>query len=411
MKLPLKSQFYFAASLFFVTNLIYAVWSFALTDPNLVFTSWHPFWAFQQFMWQVPKENITVIFVVLCSVMFGCSIWLSSLAEKLYFGFKKWLMIFLVVSAPLIFSNNALSHDVFNYIFNARMVVKYQMNPHVQVAQHFFYDPWIRFMHNIHTPAPYFYGWTALSIMPYVLGLEKFVLTWILFRLWSEFGLVLAFVAVIRLMKKRGLIDLKLFVLMLFSPLLMIEIVSNSHNDAWMMWPAIASLFLVTRKSKDEKLRLVTIVGSFALLAVSMSTKYATALLLPVWVYLVFQKQFRPIVAHLKRHALEKVSLNIFDVAAGLMFLPLLTDRAQQFHPWYLSWCLFFLPVMKNKFLRMCLLVLSVSSLLRYVPWMWNGAFEYTPKILMNEKLVTWVPLIVFVVIWLLREITKKKRA
>ena len=36
----------------------------------------------------------------------------------------------------LLLSHNALSHDMFNY-FNARMVVKYAMNPHIHTALEF----------------------------------------------------------------------------------------------------------------------------------------------------------------------------------------------------------------------------------------------------------------------------------
>lgn len=392
MNLSYKLQSYLTLGLIFITNLTYFVWSFAFTDPNLVFTSWPPFWAFQQFMWQLPKHNMTFLYSAMLTLLFFCSIWLSRLAPKVRFGFKKWITIFFLVSTPLLFSNNALSHDVFNYIFNARMVVKYQMNPHVEVAQHFFYDPWIRFMHNVHTPAPYFYGWTVLSLVPYILGFEKFVLTWLLFRAWSIVGFGLALIMVRYIMKKQENQDIQAFVLVLFNPLLILELISNSHNDGWMIWPALASLLLVMKKG--HQISWINIAVSLLLLLFSASTKYVTLLLLPIWVIMVLQqfKAFEKLTqSFIQSFKLSKIPLNWFDLSAIILFLPLLTPRSHQFNPWYLSWCLFFLPIMKNKLLKICLVALSISSMVRYIPWMWYGAFEYTKQIETNEKIITWV--------------------
>ncbi len=58
------------------------------------------------------------------------------------------------------------SYDVFNYLFNAKMVWIYQVNPHIHAAIEFSRDPMLRFMQNVHTPAPYGYGSTALSLIP-----------------------------------------------------------------------------------------------------------------------------------------------------------------------------------------------------------------------------------------------------
>jgi hypothetical protein len=403
-----KQQFLIAASILFISNCLYAIWSFALTDPNLVYSSWPPFWKFQQMMWQLSKQHVTVMYDFLVMILFGAAIWMRRMATSLHLGFKRWLLLFIILVSPLLISNNALSHDVFNYIFNAKMVVKYQTNPHLDVALSFSGDPWLRFMHNVHTPAPYFYGWTAMSLIPYILGLEKFLVTWVLFRLWSTLGLFLCFVFVILLMKKRREIDLSAFVFILFNPLLIIEIISNSHNDAWMLSPLLGSFFLVTKEHNADRISPVAMLSSLVLLLVSISTKYVTVLLAPIWLYLVLQSQLQPVVSLLRKQFFRFLDFNIFDVCAVLMFLPLVSARSQYFHPWYLSWSLFFFPLMSNRWLRRVLAILSISSLFRYVPWIWNGGFEFSEQIIMYQRLITWIPLGLLITYFILKKRTHR---
>lgn len=399
MTLSSHRQLTLCVILYTLTSFLYTIFSFSLTDPNLVFTQWPPFWAFQQTMWQLPKHTITWMYVGLILTMFVCNFWLYFIAKKITLSISQWLLVLICIVVPLLFSNNALSHDVFNYIFNARMVVKYQVNPHVRVAMDFMYDPWTRFMHNVHTPAPYFYGWTALSLIPYLLGFEKFVLTWLIFRLWSFFGLLLSFYLTWWIGMRKGKVNWGLLVLTMFNPLLLIELVSNSHNDGWLIWPAMASFLVITNKKMGFSL--LKTVGSLLFLLFSMSTKYATAILLPIWSFAVVDTFFHQKLS-VVYEKFKFLTLSRYDFASILLFLPLFSVRSQQFNPWYLSWSLLFFPLMENRFLRACLIVLSVSSLLRYVPWMWNGGFSYTPEILLQQKMLTWIPVTVFACCWIL---------
>ena len=53
------------------------------------------------------------------------------------------------------------------------MVVDHSANPHISTAWDFVSDPWTRFVQNAHSPAPYGYGWTGLSVGPYLLGFKR----------------------------------------------------------------------------------------------------------------------------------------------------------------------------------------------------------------------------------------------
>lgn len=389
---------------------LFSVFSFSLTDPNLVLTSWPPYWQFQQWIWQTFFENrvlLTYTYLALVALSFTVYVgWLRYVKTR---SIKLSLIAYLLILSPLLLSYNALSHDVFNYIFNAKIVRVYQANPHVQVALDFPQDDWLRFMHNTHTTAPYGYGWTALSLVPSALGLDKFVVTWEIFRIFSLLSLVLLWSGYGLYQRITGLrLSLWAKSVVLFNPLLVMEVISTQHNDLWMMVPALVSLIMLRAKKMSGWL-----VGlSALLLAFSISTKLATALLIPVWVGLVGLRLIK-VNNVVWWTEMKKIGVTFWPLAASvLMFLPLLTLRSQQFHPWYLIWVLVWLPLFESlenakpgvaKFLnvvqpmwRDAMLILSVSSMMRYLPWLWAGGFE--GNVLWQQKLVTWVPLVVFVI-------------
>lgn len=449
IKLTTQKKFLWIAGIgYFLTLIAYSVWSYGLTDPNLVYSHNSTFWQFQQWAWATFFHNRplqTTSFVALIVLSFAGYAAIVSLFRRLgtLIATKKTLLktclLFVLLSSPLLFSNNALSHDVFNYIFNARMVVMYGANPHAQVALHFDYDPWTRFMHNTHTTAPYWYGWTAISLAPYILGFGKFVLTWLNFRLFSLIGLLL-YAGVIWLWQQQQ--QKKLFVwqllAFLLNPLVVLELVSNSHNDMWMLAPALAAFVLLWR-GKD---RFIWFPISLLLLLFSASTKYATLILLPLWFVsaALIQKEYLiAIIAHRQSKLVGKILSRVIESFSArilsfiwkilplslscALFLPLLISRSQWFLPWYLTWSFSLLPLLldtkrktsslvqldlpllakvkslmfgfKHRWI-LWMLALSISSLLRYVPWLSQG--EYNPTVISQQIAITWLGA---VLIWL----------
>lgn len=408
----------------------YALFSYSLTDPNLVITSWSPYWQFQQWMWQTFFHNsllLSQIYLGLIGVLFCCYFSLlffsSRVAKQTNASPSRstlslvTLLLPTLAALPLLFSYNALSHDVFNYIFNSRIILLYHANPLVKVAIDFPHDEWIRFMHNTDTTAPYGYGWMAISLLPYLLGAGKFTLTWFMFRVFSVASLIALGGSVIRLMKTvntKNLFPTKLtatdYVVVLLNPLLLIEVISNSHNDLWMMAPAVLSLaFVIGAKSTKWK----TILLSFLLLVFSISIKLSTLVLLPLWLGLIGPTLFELFRIKLQIpliNLLEQFCLHHFaELAAILLFIPLLTARSQQFNPWYLVWLLVWVPFMKWGWLKNAVLVLSISSMLRYLPWLLAGGF--TSQIVFEQKCITFLPLIVFLSVTLIYALLTRKNA
>jgi len=367
---------------YFLLFVIFSVFSFVLTDPNLFLLKSDLFVSFQTYLWKniLPMQNFRTIFYgSLIIVIFINYLLILKNWPKLNLNSKKnfWRFI-IIISLPLIFSYNALSYDLFNYIFNAKMVIEFGANPHIQTAINFPDEPMLRFMNNVHTPAPYGYGWTVLSLLPYLAGLGKFLSTFLVFKLFAFMSLLLTLFITEKFFKKINYFKLALLYL---NPLFLIEILSSSHNDLWMLAPALLAIYLATNLNSKKLFKIFFII---ILMVVSVSIKYATIVLLPFLIYLIFKDKLEKLI---------KLPY-IFDLMSLALFLPLLTERSRYFLPWYLIWSLIFVPLIKNKFLRNLLIVFSFSSLLRYLPWFyylpWMSFHLDSSSLFPLQKLITW---------------------
>lgn len=394
------NRFHLLFFLYCAVLALFTWFSYSLTAPNLVLTAWSPYWRFQTWMWETFFNNrvlLTQVYGVVVTVLVAIYLGLLKSISSEDFTSKSTRYLLLILGLPisiLFLSSTALSYDVFNYIFNAKMVAVYDTNPHQHVALEFAQDPWIRFMHNTHTAAPYGYGWTGLSLVPYLLGLGKFFPTWLLFKAFSLLSLWITFFSLRWLLNRKHTFGLAVLFL---NPLLLIEVISSAHNDLWMLWPAILAVGIIARK---KSLPLGTLVLAALLLAFSISIKLATIVLIPLWLALVLSKigPKLPFTDELQKY---------WPVAASmLLFIPLFTTRSQQFHPWYLLWPLVWLPLivaipaatakdglsqlLKNVSIGWIFIViaLSVTSLYRYVPYLLAGYHSDTT--LMEQKLITW---------------------
>jgi hypothetical protein len=161
--------------------------------------------------------------------------------------------------------------------------------------------------------------------------------------------------------------------------LFFIEIVSNQHNDLWMLVPSLAALLLVFSKPKRQAW--LKIVLSALLLLFSVSTKLATLALVPLWLIAItgwYWSKVRQIFSWEK----------LIFLSSLLLFLPLLTPRSQQFLPWYLTWSLVWLPFINNRWWRAWVIGFSLTAMLRYLPWLSAG--EFTKPVLYQQKLIVW---------------------
>lgn len=392
-----KNKWWFGSYLFFLIS--FAIWSYSLVHPSLVLTNFAPYCNFQQWMWQTFYSQRLLLVIAYLVIFIGLWVsfyyWQKSLPKKI--SRRSLLLLLAIICLPLLISHNALSADIFNYLFNAKMVVVYQQNPHL-VSPWTVSDEWLRFMHNINSPAPYGYLWTGISIPLYLLGGGKFTLTWLIFKLFNYGGWLSTAWIFYPWIKNK-----KWWVILFFNPLLLIEIIANGHNDLWMMLPAVASLLLIKNKQNFK-----TIAGSLLLLIVSIAMKKVTIILVPFWLFLIFAHR-------IDWHSWRKTVVTFFqkyffDFISLAMFAPLFTDRSWQFYPWYLLWSFIWLPWLQAKTWRNVLLIFSVTGLLRYIPYFLT--LEYNQFTLNWQKIILWTPAIIYLIIvagrWLIRKIRVK---
>ena len=354
------------AFLFPVWLFCYSIYSFSQTDPNLVLSSFPPFWKFQLFMWHLGFSNrgwSTIIFVGIVLMLF-ISYWaIISLIKQGKIPKKHVQFLFIASLFALLPSYPALSHDIYNYLFNAKMVMVYHANPHVQVALDFPNDPWLKFMHNVQTPAPYGYGWTAFSLFPYWLGRGYLQGELLIFRLVMITGLISCLWLIPRIQK----VSLKQLALFAFNPLILIEVVGNIHNDIVMMAAVLAG-FLLIKNGVAGKIWWKIALG-ILLFGFSISIKYVSVVL---------------IAAYLASKLIKRISLSHWSVLS--LWAPLFTTQSQRFLPWYLTWSLVFLPFLHNKYIKTALIASSITGLLSYLLILYYG--EYSDWLLMVRSII-----------------------
>lgn len=390
----------------FVSLLGLSYWSYILVDPNLTLLNWQPFVAWQTSRWQLLQNPQTYSwqYAILVGVM-----WLS------YLGMlattrtwrKYWWVVVLGSVGILLLGHNALSRDIYNYMFNAKMVVRFGADPHVKTALDFSYDPWVRFMHNIHTPAPYGQAWTLWTVIPFVLsrGGKIFLATYLAFRAWMVVGFLALLGATWFALRKQNFADnFTLWALLALNPLIVVETLQTGHNDVWMMAPVVAAYGIVATKRRWWHWLVIVL-----LLAISILLKWATLLLVPLFIAVLIWEMLGARVPKVLHKVHVWLMPHWADFAAICMVVPLLTPRSQQFHPWYATWFLVWLPFGRWQWLRWSLLGLSLSSQLRYMPWMLNS-LQYNDMVQWEMRVVTWSGLLLGFGLWAVYRITQGRK-
>ncbi len=360
---------------FIAAWLLIVAYSFTRQDLNLTFYRFLP--QFFQNLGFYQRPLATLIFALLMlSFVF---IYFKLIQNKLIpegSAFWKWFGILAVAG---IIAYPMFSYDIFNYLFNAKMVLVYKANPHIQTAIQF-PDPMLRFMRNIHTPAPYAYGWTAISLIPGA--------TWFLNKFILSFWAMKAFVALFWLGQLSILKTLvnKLFKnqpfrwwLFALSPLVLIETLIVGHNDVVMMLPALVSfMFLLKSKKLFDK----NFIHSIFFLTLSTSIKYATLILLPFYFLPHLNLQGVSLPAHLRRQVKKTDLPTLFSwTMLAVMFI-----RSGQLHSWYLIWAFSFAVLSKSKLTLSIFTALTIGALLRYTPFIYYG--HWNPPVYLYRNLI-----------------------
>ena len=322
---------------------IFTVYSYTQVDLNLTLSTNPTYQSIQYQLTQLGYFNrplSTIIFFTILALLITNYVLLITRYKQWKLNNKQlWLQI-LGTSILLLFSYPAFTHDIFNYMFDARTVVKYGQNPYFTTPLDFPQDDWTRFMRWTHVGTAYPPGWLITTIPFYLLGLGKFTLTLLSFKL---LGLISFLVSSWLMLKTAGR---RAWILWSFNPMILIESLSSVHNEITMVAFALLGFWLIKRSDlqrSDLKKLLVRKSTPYISLIFAGLIKYTSFLLIP------FLR--KPVLA-----------------AAAAWVGAITFFFVREINPWYILLPVAISFMSKNKYLTYLSLASSALIMYRYYP-------------------------------------------
>jgi len=292
-----------------------------------------------------------------------------------------WKLIF-ITTGVLVFSYNAFSYDIFNYIFDAKIITHYHLNPYIHKALDFPGDPMLSFMRWTHRVYPYGPVWLGLTVPLSYLGFGLFLPTFFMFKALMAASFLGCVYYVGKILQKISP-EKEIFGLIFFGlqPLVVIESLVSGHLDIVMFFFALGAFYLLLQKKYFF---------SILLLAISIGIKFVSAFLLPVFI-IIFFLQIRK-----KKIHWDKILLGAIILFASTVYF---ASARTTFQPWYLIAPLTFAALYGYRyFIFIPSFIISFFAMMTYVPYLFTGNWDPPiPQVLNNVYLVSYVVSVVAV--------------
>ena len=354
-------------SLFFIFYILLSVslflYSFTQVDLGLTLTkisTWRLLeTSFQHIgYFQRPFSSQIFLFIV-----FFMSI---SYLILLYFSYKKkigrkqiWALL-LASTIILTFSYNAFSHDLFNYIFDAKVLTHYHQNPYFHKALDYPSDPMLSFMHWTHRNYPYGPLWLLITAPLTLIGGNIFLLTFFLFKiLISSFfsGSVFMIEKIARTVKHENSIFALIF--FAFNPLVIIESLVSSHNDIVMIFFILLGIYFLIKKR---------VILAFIFIGASGLVKFLGFALIPAFIVYVFNSYKN------LNFSFNKLILSCLFLTSAFLVYVL---SKMELQPWYLLWLLPFIALLRpNRYLLFPAIIISCIFVSTYSIFLFDGNWD-----------------------------------
>lgn len=348
---------------YFIVIVALFLYSFTQVDLSLTLSqvsAWQVVQQQFQYIGYFQRPSSTVLYISIISLLFIFYIIFLRLAHAQKMTRKQFWSILIPAAILLGFSYNAFSYDIFNYIFDAKIITYYGQSPYEHKALDFPGDPMLSFMHWTHRVYPYGPVWLGVTAPLSFLGLGLFLPTFFLFKVLitsSFIGTVYFIGKITQLISPKD----SVFTMVFFglSPLVLVEGLVSAHNDIVMLFLAIVAMYFMVKK------RLFT---SVFFLALSFGVKFATVFLFPVYAYTLFQYARNK---HINWQAVFLIATVCMCVATAAVSI------RTNFQPWYLLYPLPFAALIsKRYYLVIPSVILSVFALLQYVPFLYLGNWD-----------------------------------
>jgi|SRR3989344_337611 len=372
----LTSKFGRYLALYLAGITLLFLYSFTQIDLGLTLTnhdSWRPIQTFFQNIGYFHRPLSTTLYLLVVGILFVGYLKFVGLAKHQRLDKKTIWKLIIGITILLTFAYNAFSHDLFNYIFDARIVTYYEQNPYEHKALDFPTDYMLGFMHWVHRTYPYGPIWLLLTVPLTFIGMENLLPTMILFKLLSSVSFLVVVWSIGRILRniapKYELLGVVFFAL---NPLVIIESLVSAHNDISMMAFSLFGLYLLTTRRYG-----LSIV--FQLFAVGV--KFATVFLLPLHIYVWFKR----------KHLIDWERL-ILGSLFLLIAAVLLVIQRTNFQPWYLLFVLPYAALLGfKKVVAFPVYIFTVAALLHYVPYLYTGNWDAPIPAILSSLLIVAV--------------------
>jgi hypothetical protein len=363
----------FIISLIFIFSLS-TIYSYSQVDLNLTLSS-NPYY-------QLIQNNLInlgyfnrpvsgIFFLIIILLMSVVSFIIINLSKKNQLDRKR---IIIIISSIIFFSfisYPAYSHDIFNYIFDARIVTKYHLNPYYYKALDFSSDPWIRFMHWTHRTYPYGPVWLIATLPFSYFGFNKFVLTLISFKMMFVFIYLCNLYLINKILHFIKSPDRVTGVLYFaLNPLIIVETLISPHNESLVILFFLFSTYFILNKSKGY---------SYLSIFLSAGVKYTTVIFIPIFLF------WRKIISKTGYEKILLIFLFVLSIPLSIQIY------LREPYPWY------FIPFIgitsllpRVKRFHYYIYCFSVGFILRYYPFLFTG--EYSKQNLRTELYILFIP-------------------
>ena len=328
-----------------------SVYSYVLQDGNITFFNnslWTTFRNAAVELGYHQRATSWYIFLGILILLFAFHWYCIKRAKKI-----NPVKLALLISGILVFSYPLLSHDFFNYMFDAKILTYYHQNPYFHQALDYPSDPWIRFMHWVHRPYPYGPVFLAVTVVPAFLGMGKFVIHFFLLKATTA---LFYFISVYFLAK----IDKKYALFFATQPLVIIEGLVSGHNEIVGLGFAFAGIYSIFNKPAWK---------GRVLMVLSALVKYMTASYL--------------IIVQPKNKWAKWINIGAFIGTIGLILYPSYTVEIQS---WYFLNLLLFVVLYPNFIQR--LQIFFAGLLLSYYPYVMLGGWDSDYKIELKHQII-----------------------
>ena len=342
-----------------VTLALLALYSFSLLDPNITLLNSEIWTQFRNIMVQFgyyQRSNSTIVFIALIGLLSFFHLYFLRNAKK-----YSAVRLAVISATILIFAYPFLSHDLFNYMFDAKILTFYKQNPYLHRATDFPLAQELRFMHWTHRTYPYGPTFLPLTLIPSFLGFGKFSFTFLFFKI---------FFATFYLLGVRALNKLNTQWAMFFAtqPLVLMDGLVNNHNDLIAVSLGLTGVGLLWSKKK--------MMGRLFFL-LSGGIKYITIPLI------LLQKN--------KNSVQNKVAVGA--IIALLTYLSLF----QEVQPWYFLSLFIFIPYFFE--LISSLQIFFFGLLLSYYPFVLYGTWGDAQNVMLKHNVIILFAMINLVVL------------